>query len=729
MAESADPDESGATVSRSEPVNPMGTVNKMGAVFGNAVQAGRIDHMSVTVVIPQPRVPLLLLRQPRGFLNRHDELQTIDGWIAVDRAAGEPTLIEIVGPGGVGKTALLSRYTRANRDRFRGGVVTAELGGSAANGPTSPAAVLEIFLEQMGIPTAVIPTSEAGRLGMFRSYTEGQEILVGLDDVATAAQVLTLLPTSSRAVVLVTSRRPLPGLAAQDFRRLRVKPLVRETAIDLVCARLTLDGMHDDTHDDLAVDRVAAGALVDACGGRPYVLKLAAAQVAGHHQGRVDSYLRELLVADPRAAGPAGDLEQDEPTVEAVIDAAYRELDEAEARAYRLLALMPGREFGLPAAAVLLSTSEPATRALLDALVGAGVLEHDVDRYWFLDLQRDHAGRQSTAQDGADEAVRCLLDWYLRWVIARDLLLSDRVRDWDWAEDIAPAYLGPDARARAVQDLAAERPTLLAAVRLADDRGLDEACWRLCDALWSFYFQRDHYEDAIVAFQVGVRAAERTGHPLAALRMHTQLGVAHYSIGENDLALLHLRRSLELATAQRLPAEVQNAVVWTGLVHEQMGQLDEALADFERARRLTLAVPDESKRPRMMAMLDMHIGRVQVTQERFTPAVDLLESAARFFADVPAEQTNLARVLLVLGRAGLRAGRPAEAIPRLLAARETFQDREMLSQLTQIFDLLAEAYQRVGQPEPAAEARASAAKLFAALGDRQAAAARRRHQE
>ncbi|HEX7662172.1 MAG TPA: hypothetical protein VF444_22110, partial [Pseudonocardiaceae bacterium] len=611
------------------------------------MQADRVGNVTfnqmLNSMLPEPRVPCLLPRAHRGFLNRRLELERLDRWVLADRKVDEPTRVVIYGPRGVGTSALLARYVRANEHRFPGGVLTADLGGSWKEKQSSVSDVLEGFLVATGLPAGMIPQGQAARFSLYQQRTDnGQPILVALDNAADARQVLDLLPTSNRAVVLVASSQPLDRLITEaDFRPLRVSPLRREIAIDLVCARLE--------QVDKPIDRGSAGVLVDACGGLPQILAVASTQLALRYEGRVDSYLMRLTSRyqfrdrPAMAGGPEGPEHLGEI---AVLDTAYHELDAAQALAYRLLSRLPA-SLGVGTAAALLGLSEPAARMRLDGLVTAGLLENEDDRYLFHDLQRDHALRQPIDGDQPEAAFRRLALWTRDWVAARDLLLSDRVRDWPWAASLRPAYSGSDARARAVADLEQERLNLLAIVRLAEERKIDEPCCQLCDALWTFYFQHDHYEDSIIAYQIGVRAADRTAGS-AAVRMHAQLGVAYYTVGNNEVALEHLRHSLTLARQAHLPAEVQNAFVWIGLAHEQAGRFDAARTAFAQARELTLAVSDESTRKRMLAMLDMHDGRVLVAQGQAAAARERLLDAEHFFAGVPTERTNRARVLLVL---------------------------------------------------------------------------------
>ena len=75
-------------------------------------------------------------------------------------------------------------------------------------------AVLESFLRALGVAPDQIPADQPGRLHRYRELTRRRAMLVVLDNVASADEVSTLLPTGAGSLALVTSRRRLVELTA-----------------------------------------------------------------------------------------------------------------------------------------------------------------------------------------------------------------------------------------------------------------------------------------------------------------------------------------------------------------------------------------------------------------------------------------------------------------------------------------------------------------------------------
>ena len=94
---------------------------------------------------------------------------------------------------------------------------------------------------------------------------------------------------------------------------------------------------------------------------------------------------------------------------------------------FRLLGIHPGPDIGLPAAASLAAVPVEHARKALDELARAYlVVEHQPGRFTFHDLLRAYAAEQARMHesvDGIEEAVRRLLDYYLRAMHAGELLV------------------------------------------------------------------------------------------------------------------------------------------------------------------------------------------------------------------------------------------------------------------------------------------------------------------
>ncbi|MHB9864536.1 AfsR/SARP family transcriptional regulator [Streptomyces sp. YIM S03343] len=139
-----------------------------------------------------------------------------------DAPAAGPRVLAVLGPAGVGKTALAVHSAHRLAARFPDGTLYTRL-HDAQNRPRETAAALGTLLRGLGVDPGGLPDDTDELSGMFRAVSSGRSLLVILDDAASTDQVLPLLPADGRSTVLVTSRVRLPGLPGA--RSLSLGPL------------------------------------------------------------------------------------------------------------------------------------------------------------------------------------------------------------------------------------------------------------------------------------------------------------------------------------------------------------------------------------------------------------------------------------------------------------------------------------------------------------------------
>ncbi|MFE7814747.1 AMP-binding protein [Streptomyces sp. NPDC057433] len=122
-----------------------------------------------------------------------------------------PRVVVVLGPVGVGKTALAVHGAHRLAGDFPDGVLHARLHGGDDR-PRTAASVLRGLLRDCGAGPAELPEDTDELAGMFRAFSAGRSLLVLLDDAAGTDQVLPLLPADGTSLALVTSRVRLPGL-------------------------------------------------------------------------------------------------------------------------------------------------------------------------------------------------------------------------------------------------------------------------------------------------------------------------------------------------------------------------------------------------------------------------------------------------------------------------------------------------------------------------------------
>ncbi|OLF17046.1 ATP-binding protein [Actinophytocola xanthii] len=525
------------------------------------------------------RVPRQLPAPPRSFTGRTAELAALSRAVEPGRGL---VLQTISGAGGIGKTWLALRWAHDNADRFTDGQLFVDLRGFSPTGaPMSPSVALRGFLQALGIHPAEVPRHEHAQAGLFRSLVAGRRLLIVLDNAATTEQVTPLLPGSATCVVLVTSRSRLPGLAAaHGARHVPLGVLDDDQAHTLLAARVGTART--------AAEPAAAADLVGFCQGFPLALSIVAARAETCPEAALADLatdLRELGLEALDSADPAASLP-------AVLSWSHRALRPDQATAFELVALAPGPDIGLSAATALLGSTPGRTRTLLRDLHELSLLDHNGHRYQLHDLVRRYATEHPDLGTvaGRNAALRRVVDFYLGTTHAADHLL-DPHRESPPAGCSAPLPLPDEETALAWLD--SEHACLLAAQRLAADRGWHRQAAHFALVLHTYHWRRGRLDDQVAVGRVGLESAARTGDPTAHAMAYRHLAEACALMGRRDEAVEHLRPALRLAerTGDRTgQAHTHRILAWADSEH---GDVRTALGHITLALRLFQEQGDE----------------------------------------------------------------------------------------------------------------------------------------
>ncbi|HET7247570.1 MAG TPA: BTAD domain-containing putative transcriptional regulator [Streptosporangiaceae bacterium] len=550
---------------------------------------------------PQVPVPAQLPPAVPGFTGRGAELASLDmladrGATVGPTAAAGPAapaamaICAVSGTAGVGKTALAVHWAHRAATRFPDGQLYVNLRGFGPAGTAvDPGQALSGFLDALGVPAARIPADLDARAGLYRSLLAGKRVLVVLDNARSADQVRPLLPGSPGCLGLVTSRDQLGGLVATEGARpLPLDLLTTADARELLTQRLG--------EARVAAEPQAAGDIITACARLPLALTIAASRAAtspGFPLAAVAAELSEACCAlDPFHGG-------DHATdVRAVFSWSYRALSPEAARLFRLLGLHPGPDTAVAAAASLAAVPPGQARALLTELTRAHLLaEHAPGRYTFHDLLRAYASELASGQEcpaDRDAAVHRLLDHYLH-TASNAAALIDTCQSMELAGPLPGAIAGEHAAAEdALRWSDDERATLLAAVYLAADVGLDAQCWRLAWTLTTFLGRRGFSQDQISALRTGLSAARRSGDATGQAHALIGLGRGYARTGRLHDADRHYRDGLRLfdriGTHFNIRATAHSGLAWLA---EHWQRPADALSHSLRALELYRAAGNE----------------------------------------------------------------------------------------------------------------------------------------
>jgi tetratricopeptide (TPR) repeat protein len=670
----------------------------------NLVQAGTVNIdvsklLEQITGVKQSECPNMLPVDPEhaGFINRKDELDTLDRLWDESREAGAPLVVALSGIPGIGKTLTALRWAHRRCADFDGGVFVADLHGSDPAGPRTPGEILAGFLNMLGMSGGAMPATEDERAAAFREITRKRRVLVVLDDAATAAQVQALLPSSETSAVLVTSRRELTFLSG-GVHPMRLDRFEDDAAIELLSKPLGRAG------------EGTLRRLSEVCGRHPMALWVAAARLKD--RASIDKAVEKL------ASNPLPRLEIDgENTLLAAFELGYDALTTDARHAYRTLGLHPGSEFSLEAAAALLGQDEDDTEDVLGELFRASLVDRLGDgRYGSHALLRQHARARLTSDDDRAAVLRRLVEHYHDFAMARDVVISRRRRLSTRYDAVTPAHTGEDAAERALAELTAEREALTASVAIAAECGLPDRAWQLCETLFPFLNDRGHLADLLEIHEIGLIAAKELDDPQAIVRMLSQHGSALCALGDLDAACERFAAALETAVAHDDAWGEQSAIEWQGLVHERRGEFEQALECFDRSVAVVKSRFPEDRRSRPTALYRMHSGRVLIFLDRFDEAIPRLRAAHERFTEL-GEVANRAKTAVGLGWVNL-AGDLGEAKKWGELALELFGSARMPRDMAETFELLAEVSARTGDVDKAAEHRREASDIRAVLGDR-----------
>ncbi|WP_281176360.1 ATP-binding protein [Pseudonocardia acaciae] len=659
----------------------------------------------------------------------------------------------IAGTAGVGKTSLAIHWAHRVRERFPDGQLYVNLRGYDPGMPVTADHALDHFLRALDVPAGRIPNDVHAKAALYRSLVADRRMLIILDNAATVGQVRPLLPGTAGCHVLVTSRRHLPSLVVREgAHRMGVDMLSDDESVTLL-RTVTADYRGQDDLAELAE-------LARLCARLPLALRIAAERAASRPRMPLRELIRDLR--DESLLWDALSSEDDEEAdaVRTVFAWSYRALPPDTARMFRLLGLHPGAEFSLEAAAALAAVPVEEARHLLDALIGANLLEYvGSGRYQFHDLMRAYASDQAHREEPADEqrvVLRRVLDWYLHSAsAARRAIAPER---YSLRIDLEPAGRGVpvaafDEQSQATRWYETERANLMAAAHAAATAGFDRVAWRIPAVLAEVNGNRDPLSGWLEVERIALAAARRCGDKLGEALIHQNLGVKFRLSHRTSEAVGSYRSAEELFGELGDQLGLVLSMNGVGLTFLLERNYDEARVYFERA----LDIARELDNKYLVAILFTNlgdslrrVGHPQQAEGHLQRAVamlhDLGDELEESFAghwlavtqielgQVAAARETLQRVLAVardhdnpiaesfgllhLGMLELVEGAPEDALVSSQRATVMFRQIGYRGREAEALVVTGEAYERLGRLDEAVGFYRRAAAIQREVGDR-----------
>lgn len=606
------------------------------------------------------------------FAGRSWQLAQLDQLIAERRP------IVVSGTAGVGKTALAVHWAHQVAGRFPDGQLFLDLRGfgPSSRDPVAAFDALGVALGLLGVPPDQLPGDPEPRAAVYRGLLSDKQMLIVLDNAATAEQVRPLLPGDGGSLALVTSRVELPGLVVADGAR----PVALDL-LDAADARTLLAGRMGAGRTAREPD--AVDSIVAACARLPLALSVVAARAALHPDFTLAAIAAELTGAHSRLDA----LHSDDPKadVETVFSWSYQRLTPAAQRLFRLGGLHPSPELDVPASAALADLPVAGVRPLLAELVRAQlIIEPRPGRFGMHDLLWAYADDLAHHDEPVQERTAArhrLIEHYTTAATTAAMVLNPS-RHPAGLQPIATAGAspigGPVGEAAAAAWFATHRRALIGVVQLAVACRSDRAAWRLAWAMADHLDRGGHWGDWIATQRVAVGAAERLGDTAALALAHRSLSGGYIRSGQHAEARRHLEVAFDLFVEladHAGAARCQHALAW---LLETQDRFAEALAHDQRALDLFRLADDPVGQARALNSAGWHHARLGRHELALKCCEEALELQWRLgdTAGVAATLDSLGYVHHRLGEHGQAVARYQEALLLYVEQGDRFNEAD-----------------------------------------------------
>ncbi|MEU5862436.1 tetratricopeptide repeat protein [Nonomuraea sp. NPDC047529] len=557
---------------------------------------------------------------PEHFTGRADSLADLRAVFAARRKSSDlspPLVVSVYGRGGVGKSALMTRFGQEVAGWFPDGRLHADLRGGV-DAPVRPEEVLIGFLRGLGVRLATDPGGLDELRTLWLTWTKGRKILIGLDNAHDAAQVKPLIPAEPGCAVLVTSRSPLFLDGTQDTR---LGVFSEAHAVELL-ARLAGGAR---VVDDLE----SAKEIVRLCDHLPLAINICGGRLATREQWT----LREMAgrLADERRRLDQLQVAQGvDKSVRASVQLSYDDCTGIQRRLLRLLSALPAPDVPGWVAGELLDISGLDGADQLEALIDAqlaecsGTDQAGAMRYRLHDLVRVFAAELSGQDE--DERRRAAVERVLHGYRRRAEEAAQNRWPQNWSKGGRRA--GPEGRFGAGDWLNAERLSLLAMINLAEQLGLWELTWGLARAFCSLcHSLRAYWADWAAVADIGCEAARRTGDRRALAIALLDSAAVRGGMGLRERGLREAEQALEIFDGLGETWWAARATRTVGMTLFSGGHLDRAQDYLVRAITAFKAEDDLW----WTARTQRNLAEMRMAERRPEEARDLLEDALEIF--------------------------------------------------------------------------------------------------
>lgn len=557
---------------------------------------------------------------PEHFTGRAEPLAELREVFSSRRRASDlspPLVVSVYGRGGVGKSALMTRFGQEVATWFPDGRLYADLRGGV-DALVRPDEVLIGFLRALGVRPATDPGGLDELRKLWLTWTKGRKILIGLDNAHDAAQVKPLIPAEPGCAVLVTSRSPLFLDGTYDTQ---LGVFSQAHGVELL-ARLAGGAR-------IVEDLDSAKEIVRLCDYLPLAINICGGRLATREQWSLGEMAARL--ADERRRLDQLQVAQGvDKSVRASVQLSYDDCTGMQRRLLRLLSALTSPDVPGWVAGELLDISGLDGADQLEALIDAqlaecsGTDQTGAMRYRLHDLVRVFA-TELTGTDEEDRrrgAIERVLHGYRRR--AEEAAQNRWPQDWSKGGRRSSA----DGQLRAGDWLNAERLSLLAMINLARQLQLWELTWGLARAFCSLcHSLRAYWADWAAVAELSSEAALRTGDRRALAIALLDASAVHGGMGLRERGLREAERALEILNGLGETWWAARAMRTVGMTLFSDGHLDRA-QDYLMNAITTFRAEDDLW---WMARTQRNLAEMRMAERRPEEARELLEDALEIF--------------------------------------------------------------------------------------------------
>lgn len=637
-----------------------------------------------------------------GFVNR--VLELADWTNAITAPDDLPRILLCSGMRGIGKSSFIKKFVDEHRERFVGGDLYVDFAEYSHRGGAAVSDAVASCLRSLGVPGEVIPDSLDERTRLFRSRTAHKPIMIVLEDVAEPAQVSALVPNSRGSVVLASSGHLLEELRFSHGARLtELHPLSADDSRRLLIELCDPDRALE---ADPAVDE-----LIKYASGLPAALQLLAGRLMRSSALTPARLATELIDETRRIDGFTLTASL---SVSAILNSSFAALSLPAQQVYRRLGTADLVSFDAAVCDLLAGPGAEAAVVREELFRSGLTLRDDRAAHRFHDLVRLHskslANQDSEHRQSDLESVRVLVNAFVATARRADgLIMSGRLRFGAQSQGGEVTEL-----TTAVQSLAwfaAQRPNLMAMLRIAHVQAWNRETWQLAENLTAFFLNHRYIADWLESLTLGADAAEFDGRPDVQARFLLMSSRPLAQLGRRQEALQNVVQARVITETIGDLRLLASAWEFHGRLFEEVDERA-AIESFTASRRLN----EQADEPRGVALADFYRAMCLSRLDQKEAAMAILRECAEVFAAL-GDQRMRARVLACGAPITASLGQPAEGVRQLKEAIRIFVARDLQHYEARSLEDLADLLVVLQQDDEAVACWTRAYELYERTGD------------